>query len=198
MEDFPFHRNHNYGTESGFELAENESGRPTLTRIDSDWSLPLSDTANFLGTATGRTLRQRLEQRRPLLPKNLSGVDFSVLTPETLESIYRDHFTSTEQLKDCREMARMLQAFNQGSAEKYSRKRPYIHPKPLAFLTDQERVNWSTTYDDAKDSDLWTAFQTACKTRCKELDPYTAKTWIALVKSPQANWVKDSNWSQRP
>ncbi|SMQ49384.1 unnamed protein product [Zymoseptoria tritici ST99CH_3D7] len=198
MEDFPFHQNHNYGTESGFELTENEFGRPTLRRIDSDWSLPLSNTADFLATAPSRVLRQRIEQRRPLLPENLTGVDFSVLSKEAIERIYRDYFTATEQLKDCREMARMLQVFESGSREKYESRGPYIHPKPLCFLSDQERTNWATAYEDVEHSDLWSAFQTASKTRQKPLDAYTPKTWIALVKSPQANWITDSNWRQIP
>ncbi|EGP84570.1 uncharacterized protein MYCGRDRAFT_82218 [Zymoseptoria tritici IPO323] len=198
MEDFPFHQNHMRGTESGFELTENEFGRPTLVRIDSDWSPLLSDTADFLTTAAGRVLRQRIEKRRPLLPEDLGGVDLSVLSKSTLESIYRDHFTATEKLQDCKEMNNMLKAFDTQTTEKYGILRPYIHPKTLCCVTDQERVNWASAYDDVADTDIFSAFSKTPKTRSSEDDEHTAKTWIAIVKSPQVNWVNNPRWKDFP
>jgi hypothetical protein len=126
-----------------------------------------------------------------MMPEDLNDIQWDILTKRELATIYRDHFLATDQLDECSNMGKMLEAFAFQAKKEFGDDIAYIHPKPVCFQDDQKRANWLTEASEVADSDIWWSFkQGAMKSHCK--------VRIVLLATPIANWVRQQNWRQIP
>jgi hypothetical protein len=91
-------------------------------------------------------------------------------------------------------MAEMLQGFDNHAETKHGINRISIHPKLVSFIKEQERVNWSSTFEDCAFADLYWNFEVALKKRNSRTHDILNR--VALFKTLATNWIQDKHYHQ--